>query len=141
MSKKTLTVFDPAMCCSTGVCGPSVDPRLAHFSADLAWLESRGVAVQRFNLSQQPGAFADDATVKKALEDRGDAALPLIKVGDQIKSSGVYPSRQELGDWAGVTSPSSALDSETDQRVENSSSCCGSARQADPSGRTKTSCC
>jgi len=50
-------VFDPAMCCSTGVCGPSVDPQLARFSADLDWLTSQGVAVERFNLAQQPAAF------------------------------------------------------------------------------------
>jgi hypothetical protein len=35
----TLCVFDPAMCCSTGVCGPSVDPELARFAADLDWLK------------------------------------------------------------------------------------------------------
>jgi hypothetical protein len=26
-----MQVFDPAMCCSTGVCGPSVDPTLRAF--------------------------------------------------------------------------------------------------------------
>ena len=30
---KTLTVFDPAMCCSTGVCGSDVDQVLVDFSA------------------------------------------------------------------------------------------------------------
>ena len=60
-------VFDPAMCCSTGVCGPSVDPQLARFSADLDWLKSQGVAVSRFNLAQQPGAFVDDADAKSTL--------------------------------------------------------------------------
>nr|QTX14232.1 Arsenical resistance operon trans-acting repressor ArsD [Klebsiella pneumoniae] len=28
---KTLTVFDPAMCCSTGVCGSDVDQVLVDF--------------------------------------------------------------------------------------------------------------
>ncbi len=51
-------VFDPPMCCSTGVCGPSVDPDLARFSADLDWLKKEGVRVERYNLSQEPGAFA-----------------------------------------------------------------------------------
>ena len=49
-------VFDPAMCCSTGICGPSVDPELVRFAADLDWLKSQGVSVERFNLSQQPAA-------------------------------------------------------------------------------------
>ena len=32
--------FDPAMCCSTGVCGVDVDPVLAQFAADLKWVEN-----------------------------------------------------------------------------------------------------
>lgn len=53
-----LLVFDPALCCSTGVCGPEVDPALVSFAADLEWLRTRGVQVRRFNLAQEPGAFA-----------------------------------------------------------------------------------
>jgi hypothetical protein len=64
----TVRVFDPAMCCSTGVCGSSVDPQLVRFAADLDWLKRQGVAVERFNLAQQPGAFVDDAAVKATLE-------------------------------------------------------------------------
>jgi hypothetical protein len=33
-----LEVYDPAMCCSTGVCGPEVDPALVTFAADLKWV-------------------------------------------------------------------------------------------------------
>jgi AhpD family alkylhydroperoxidase len=102
-------VFDPAMCCSTGVCGPSVDPQLARFAADLDWLKSQGVAVERFNLSQQPAAFADDAAVKTALETKGEAGLPLVKVNGVVKSSGTYPSRDELAAWAGVGAPTASL--------------------------------
>jgi hypothetical protein len=38
-----LEIFDPAMCCSTGVCGVDVDPVLAQFAADLKWVEGHGV--------------------------------------------------------------------------------------------------
>ncbi len=41
-----LEVYDPAMCCSTGVCGPEVDPALVTFAADLKWVEAQGIAVQ-----------------------------------------------------------------------------------------------
>ena len=37
----TIRVFDPAMCCSTGICGPAIDPQLARFAADLSWLKAR----------------------------------------------------------------------------------------------------
>jgi AhpD family alkylhydroperoxidase len=102
-------VFDPAMCCSTGICGPSVDPQLVRFAADLDWLKSQGVAVERFNLSQQPGAFAEDAAVKSALETKGEAGLPLVKVNGEVKSSGLYPSREELAAWAGVGAPAPSI--------------------------------
>ena len=86
-----------------GVCGPEVDPKLARFSADLDWLAAQGVAVRRFNLAQEPGAFAEDASAKSALETKGEAALPLIKAGDAVVSSGAYPSRDELAAWAGLS--------------------------------------
>ncbi len=54
---KTLTVFDPAMCCSTGVCGSDVDQVLVDFSADVQWLKGRGVQIDRYNLAQQPMSF------------------------------------------------------------------------------------
>ena len=50
-----LEVFDPPMCCSSGVCGPKVDPVLPRFAADLEWMKSQGVAVSRYNLAQLPG--------------------------------------------------------------------------------------
>ena len=102
-------IFDPAMCCSTGICGPSVDPQLVRFAADLAWLQTQGVGVERFNLSQQPAAFAEDAAVKAALETKGEAGLPLVKVNGEVKSSGVYPSRNELAAWAGVAAPIASI--------------------------------
>jgi AhpD family alkylhydroperoxidase len=102
-------VFDPAMCCSTGVCGPSVDPQLVRFAADLDWLKGQGASVARFNLAQEPRAFAENAAVKDALEATGEAALPLVQVDGEVKSRGVYPSRGELAQWAGVAAPAPSL--------------------------------
>ncbi len=102
-------VFDPAMCCSSGICGPSVDPQLIRFAADLDWLKGQGVSVERFNLSQQPAAFAQEAAVKSALETQGDACLPLVMVNGQVKSGGVYPSRDQLARWAGVGAPAPSI--------------------------------
>jgi len=102
-------VFDLPMCCSTGVCGPSVDPQLVRFAADLDWLHRQGVSVERFNLSQQTSAFANDDAVRSALEKTGEAALPLLKVDGEIKSSGVYPSRDDLAAWAGLEAPTPSI--------------------------------
>ena len=55
---KPIEIFDPAMCCNTGVCGPSVDPELARFAGDLSFLKENGASVRRYNLSQEAMAFA-----------------------------------------------------------------------------------
>lgn len=102
-------VFDPAMCCSTGVCGPSVDPRLVRFAADLDWLKTKGVGVERFNLAQQPAAFASDAQVKAALDASPEEALPLVKVDGNVKSTGRYPARIELAAWTGIAAPEPSI--------------------------------
>jgi len=96
----TIEVFDPAMCCSTGVCGPSVDPALATFAADLGWIADQGARVERHNLSQEPKAFADSDLVRGLLAERGDEALPAIVVDGVLRSWGRYPSRAELSTWA-----------------------------------------
>ena len=77
-----LLVYDPPMCCSTGVCGPVVDPILPRFAADLEWLKGQGVEVKRYNLAQHPFEFAHDAKVKQVLKEKGNACLPLIVVDD-----------------------------------------------------------
>lgn len=131
-------VFDPAMCCSTGICGPSVDPQLVRFAADLGWLKTQGVSVERFNLSQQPAAFADDAAVKNALETKGEAGLPLVKVNGEVKSSGVYPSRDELAAWAGVGV--AGVGAPAPQPKAKSTGCCGPAK-TDATVQKKSGCC
>ena len=99
---KTLEIFDPAMCCSTGVCGPAVDPELARFAGDVEWLKEHGANVRRYNLSQEPMAFAQNAAVAKALQNGGPECLPLVLVDGQVKAMGAYPSRDKLMHWAGV---------------------------------------
>jgi len=108
-------VFDPASCCSSDVCGTEADHALVSFSADIDWLKQRDVAIERFNLAQQPMAFADNATVKAFLERSGAEALPLILVDGEVALAGRYPNRGELARWAGIP-----LEQTTEE-----SSCCG----------------
>ena len=99
---KTIQVFDPALCCSTGVCGVDVDQALVNFSADVDWVKQSGARIERFNLAQQPMAFAENPTVKAFLERSGAEALPLILVDGEVALAGRYPNRAELSRWTGV---------------------------------------
>jgi AhpD family alkylhydroperoxidase len=99
---KTVQIYDPAMCCPTGVCGPEVDPALVTFAADLKWLEEQGVAVQRFGLTHNPAAFVENDQVREALTHTGEAALPMVLAGDAVIASGHYPKRNALAAALGL---------------------------------------
>ena len=100
---KSIQVFDPALCCSTGVCGVDVDQALVTFSADVEWAKQKGAVIERFNLAQAPMAFAENAVVKGFLDRSGAEALPLILVDGEMALAGRYPRRAELARWAGVS--------------------------------------
>lgn len=104
---KTIRVFDKPMCCSTGICGPSVDPVLPRFAADLEWLKSQGHDVERYNLAQQPAEFAKNELVKETLAKEGVDCLPLILFDGRIVNRRGYPSRELLGMWAVEHEPES----------------------------------
>lgn len=97
-----IQIFDPALCCSSGVCGADVDQRLVDFSAAVDWVKQYGAQIERFNLAQQPMAFAENAVVKSFLEQSGAEALPVVLVDGAMVLSGRYPSRDELVLWAGL---------------------------------------
>ncbi len=94
---KTITIYDPAMCCSSGVCGPDIDPLLPRFAGMLAQLEGRGITVERYNLAQQPIAFAQNPEVRRILEAEGVEALPLIYIDGVLELKGRYPETGERG--------------------------------------------
>lgn len=95
-------IFDPPMCCSTGVCGPSVDPLLAAFAADVDWLKSRGIEVARYNLAQDPQPFVAEPVVSELLQREGDACLPLVLINGDVLARGVYPRREDLARAVGL---------------------------------------
>jgi hypothetical protein len=98
-----IDVFDPPMCCSSGVCGPSVNPLLAAFAADVDWLTSQGVSVARHNLAQEPQAFVANPVVQELLQREGEACLPLVLVNGNVVGRGAYPRRETLAREAGLT--------------------------------------
>jgi hypothetical protein len=99
-----LEVYDPAMCCSTGVCGPEVDPALVAFAADLKWLAEQGVDVQRYNLGTEPQAFAANPAVIKEME-AGMDRLPIIAIDGRVVATGIYLTRDQLAAKLGLGQP------------------------------------
>lgn len=97
-----LEVFDPPMCCATGICGNNVDPKLVTFASDLEWLKKQGIDVVRHGLSFEPNEFVQNEAVKTTLQAEGNDCLPIIFAENKIMSKACYPSRQKLAEICNV---------------------------------------
>ena len=130
---KALTIYDPAMCCPSGICGAEIDQKLVDFAANLDWLKSEGIEVKRINLSQEPALFAENEQVKSILESSGVEGLPVILADDEMQSCGQYPDRMKLAQMAGVTSTDAVA-----QASAPAASCCGPDNASE---KSSSSCC
>lgn len=137
---KKLSVFDPAMCCSTGVCGPDPDQALIDFASDFDWLKSHGVPAERWNLANQPMAFVLNHKASAFLKAKGSDALPLILVDNEERLSGRYPTRSELSEWFGIpmTTCERAQELEKSTGISAAAVCgpeCGGGEKAKPASK------
>ncbi len=141
----TVEVFEPALCCATGVCGEDVDQSLVTFSADLDYVRGSGGNVRRYNLASEPLAFAESEAVRGFLQVVGSKGLPLVLVNGVTAMTGGYPDRARLAEWAGVVAPAEAGSAAAPAgatmlgltaAAPTSSGCCSS-----PDAETSDACC
>ena len=141
---KNIRIFEPAMCCATGLCGPSIDPELLRISTLLSSLKEKGIVVKRYNLASDPQAFAQNESVKELLSKQGTAILPVTLSGDHVVLTGRYPTNQEVLAWLQVDAQAIGLKEETACcAAELASGCACSAPgcAADEDGAASTGCC
>lgn len=103
---KRIEIYDPAMCCSTGVCGPSIDQELLRISTVLNKLANNldsGVKVDRYNLTNNPQAFVDNKVINEILNKEGADILPVTIVDDKIVKTKSYPTNDELSKWLNLS--------------------------------------
>lgn len=96
-----ITILDPAMCCSTGVCGEDVDDALVATAANVKWLKSLRYEVNRHNISNDGAVFKDYPQAVDKLKKEGVDSLPYILVNDQIVMAGSYPTKSEWMQFLG----------------------------------------
>ena len=99
---KTIEIFDPAMCCPTGLCGTNIDPNLMRIAVVIEHLKRRGIEVKRHNLRDEPQAYVDNAKVNELLQSRGVEVLPITLVDGEVAVSGSYPTTKQMAEWSGV---------------------------------------
>ncbi len=98
-----IEIYDPAMCCSTGVCGPSVDAERVRIASAVKALQEKGFDVKRYGLSIEPQAFKDNKLISALLEKNDAKILPATLLDGEIVKTKEYPSNEELSQWLGVT--------------------------------------
>lgn len=99
---KKVEIFDPAMCCTTGVCGPSVDKELMRIAAVINSLTEQGIDIQRHGLSTEPQDFVSNKVISDALQQEGADVLPITILDGEIVKTRKYPTDEELSSWLGI---------------------------------------
>lgn len=93
---KKIKIYEPAMCCSTGLCGVGVDPELLRMSTVLEKLKKHGASVERFNLNSAPAEFIKDKIINAYINEKGTEGLPAVMVDGEIIITGRYPTNEEF---------------------------------------------
>lgn len=99
---KKMQIYEPAMCCPTGLCGVGVDPELLRISTVLSTLEKNGVKIDRFNLSNSPQEFIKNKNVNHLIKEKGVEILPLTALEGEIIITGRYLSNEEFVKYLNV---------------------------------------
>ena len=101
MSK--IEIFDPAMCCSTGLCGVGIDQELLRVSTTINTLTKKGITVIRYGLSSEPQAFVDNKKVHEYLMKDDVEILPITVVDGEVVKTKKYPTDEEFAQWGGLS--------------------------------------
>ena len=101
---KTLKIYDPAMCCPTGVCGTDVDTKLVQLASFLSSLDKKSFEVFRFGLTTEPAQYVSNKEVSRILNEVGVDELPLFFLDDELIFSKDYPNVPQLSAKLGLAS-------------------------------------
>ncbi|PKM94409.1 MAG: arsenical resistance operon transcriptional repressor ArsD [Firmicutes bacterium HGW-Firmicutes-1] len=90
--------YDPPMCCSTGLCGPSVDENLVKLGQNIDALKTKykDIQIERYMITQQPLKFKENTSVFEKVKKEGKSVLPITTLNGEIIKVGEYPTLEEL---------------------------------------------
>lgn len=95
-NRPDVEIFDPPMCCPTGVCGPTVDQTLLDLNETIQRLQQEGYQVARYQMTAHPQTFLGNAEVMRLVREKEMAALPIVVVRGEIIAEGKYPNVFEV---------------------------------------------
>lgn len=91
-----IEIFDPPLCCPTGLCGPVLDTTLVDLSEAVLALQSDGWTVVRYMMTVNPQAFMQNSDVYELIREGQLDALPITVVRGRVVKTATYPSLAEL---------------------------------------------
>ena len=97
--KNKIVIYDPPMCCSSGLCGPNLDQTLIDLQTSITELQKSGVEVERFIITQSPEKFKENPDVIKLIQDNDLKILPVTTLDGKIVKKGSYPNPTEFASW------------------------------------------
>ena len=98
---RQIEIFDPAMCCPTGLCGTSINPELMRIAVVIETLKKQGIIVPRHNLRDEPQVYVSNQVVNDYLQKHGAEALPITLVDGEVAVSKGYPTTKQMSEWTG----------------------------------------
>jgi hypothetical protein len=99
---KKIEIFDPAMCCPTGLCGTNISTELMRIAVVIETLKKQGIMVTRHNLRDEPQVYVTNLVVNDYLQKYGAEALPITLVDGEVAVSKTYPTTRQMSEWSGV---------------------------------------
>ena len=95
-NEAVVELFDPPMCCPTGLCGPTLDQNLLDMNEMLLALQTEGISVQRYQMASSPQAFLSNSEVMRLVREKQMDALPITAVHGKVIKFGEYPTLSEI---------------------------------------------
>jgi hypothetical protein len=93
-----ITIYEGAMCCSTGLCGPEPDKKLIEFNETLRKLQAefKNLNVIRANLSFNANMFLENKEIFQLVKEKGPNILPITTINGKIAIKQKYPRYAEF---------------------------------------------
>jgi hypothetical protein len=100
MEKKDLEliIYEGAMCCSTGLCGPSPDETLIEFSETVKKLQKEyaTLEIKRASITYNLGMFLENEEIFKLVKEKGQNVLPITTLNGKVIATQRYMKYDEL---------------------------------------------
>ena len=123
---KTIEIFDPAMCCPTGLCGTNIDPNLMRIAVVVDTLKKRGVNITRHNLKDEPMIYVTNTKINDLLQSKGVEVLPITLVDGEVAVTGEYPTTKQMAEWSGINLDFMPITEEKSKQEDKTECCEGS---------------